>query len=116
METLALGVCAVLAVLVFIGGASASLVIHTVSLAYPIMATVKCIEGSAKWNALSAEEWAVYWMLLCLFNAGEGTFVSHLLHWIPFYYPLKLAFFVGCLWPGTNVLRNIVDKVPLTHY
>jgi len=104
---------AILCLFLFMGGASAALMVHTITLCYPLMATVKILEGKGKWSGNTVPQWCVYWALLCIFNAGEATFVVHLLHYIPFYYPLKLGFFAGCVYTdaGRGMLQKVIDSV-----
>ena len=111
METMAAAVCGLLCIIVFLGGASAAFVTHTVTLLYPLMATLKTLEGTSKWSRLSVEEWCVYWMMLCTTNASEHMFGPWITHWIPLYYPIKLLFCVGSLVPSTGILRTCLATV-----
>lgn len=48
-----------------------------------------------------------YWVVFAAFSILEA-FLSVLLHWIPFYFALKLAFLAWCFLPQTQVCGTCV--------
>jgi hypothetical protein len=62
-----------------------------------------------------------YWVIFVMFGTLE-TFIHLITYWIPFYYPLKVAFLLWCMHPTfngstviyNNFLKDLIKKY-ITH-
>jgi len=71
-------------------------VIDLVAYLYPAYASVKAIESNTKDDDT---QWLTYWLVFSLFKLVEGI-AEPLIHLIPFYFVVKVAFLVWCFYPG----------------
>jgi len=102
------GVIIVLGIFVFFGF-GAGLICHLVGFAYPLYASLRSIETE---GSREDTQWLTYWVVYGLFGLLE-EFIDLLLFWIPFYYPLKLAFLLWCMLPqfkGASFLYEHIIK------
>ena len=96
----------VLVALLFIG-AGAKFISNVIGFTYPVYATIKAIETTAKEDDT---QWLVYWVVFSLFCVIEN-FVDFILFWLPFYYPLKVSFLLWCMLPNYNGANAIYQAV-----
>jgi receptor expression-enhancing protein 5/6 len=47
------------------------------------------------------KQWLTYWVVFGLFSIVD-QFAGFILHWIPFYYFLKMGFLIWCFHPATQ--------------
>jgi receptor expression-enhancing protein 5/6 len=90
-------------------GIFADLICDVIGYGYPLYASLKVIEYQERDQD---KQWLVYWVVFGLLGCVE-TFVHVIVYWIPFYYPLKLAFLVWCMSPqyaGASVIYNTFLK------
>merc|ERR1711964_494791 len=84
---LAGGIAALLVVLIlFCFGAP--LLCNVVGFIYPAYASFKSLDSK---RTDDDRQWLTYWVVYCCFSLIEG-FLEYVLFWVPFYYPIKLAF------------------------
>ena len=77
--------------------------------AYPAYMSFKAIDSS---DPIDDTQWLTYWVVFSLFSIGENLF-SFLVSWIPFYYIIKLGFFLWLYHPkfmGAGLVYNKVVK------
>jgi len=97
IENIFAGLEVVLALMVF-WGFGASLIVNLVGFAYPGIATMLALESPEKEDD---KKWLIYWIIfsaLCLIE----PFIDFVLYWVPFYYPIKLAFLLWLMLPQSN--------------
>ncbi|RCV38233.1 hypothetical protein SETIT_8G125600v2 [Setaria italica] len=68
----------------------------TVTLLYPLYASVQAMESSSK---LDDEQWLAYWILYSFITLMEMVLQS-LIYWIPILYELKLLFMAWLVLPN----------------
>jgi len=103
-EYVAAGLAVLLSLLVFFN-LGADFICNLVGLLYPMYASLKAIETK---DTADDTQWLVYWIVYGLFSFLE-TFVDLILYWVPFFYPIKIAFLIWCMHPmtkGATVLYN----------
>lgn len=85
---------------------------------YPLLATIDLLEGDRKETMktnstkIDSTGWLTYWMMFCsltFFESLIGT--SILVYWIPFYFTMKLTFFLACQLPNLKVLDTCATKI-----
>ncbi|KAJ3049447.1 ER membrane protein DP1/Yop1 [Rhizophlyctis rosea] len=81
------GIAVVISVLIFLN-IWASLLTNVIGFTYPAYMSFKAIESVDKRDDT---QWLIYWTIFGFFNTIE-FFSGVLLHWVPFYYPFKMAF------------------------
>ena len=82
--------------LLLMGGAN--FIVDLVAYLYPAYASVRAIESE---GTDDDTQWLTYWLVFSLFKLMEGVMDS-ILHYIPFYFILKIVFLVWCFYPGTD--------------
>lgn len=97
-EYVVVAVIAVFIALLF-AGVGSSLISNIVGFVYPVIASIKAIESK---GTDDDTQWLTYWVVYALFSILD-TFASYILYWIPFFYPLKLAFLLWCMLPQFKV-------------
>lgn len=82
---------------------------------YPVYASIKAIETPAEDDDTL---WLTYWLVFSFFKIIEGP-ADFLLHYIPFYQPIKAAFLVWCYYPKTQgakvIYANVVKPYLVPH-
>jgi receptor expression-enhancing protein 5/6 len=96
-EYVAAGLGVLMALLVFFG-LGADFICNLVGFLYPTYASVKAIESK---DTADDTQWLVYWVVYGMFTFLE-TFIDLILYWIPFFYPIKIAFLLWCMHPQTK--------------
>ena len=80
-------------------GFFSSYITCVVCVAYPTFKSFLALE--AKDSKIQQKQWLTYWVIFGLFNIID-QFAGFILHYIPFYYFLKLCFLVALFHPMTN--------------
>merc|ERR1711977_416766 len=113
---LAGGIAALLVVLIlFCFGAP--LLCNVVGFIYPAYASFKSLNSKSTDKSTDDDrQWLTYWVVYCCFSLIEG-FLEYILFWVPFYYPIKLAFLFYLFLPQTQGAMQIYSKFlqPLLH-
>nr|CAB3489831.1 unnamed protein product [Digitaria exilis] len=78
----------------------------TVTLLYPLYASVQAMETSSK---LDDEQWLAYWILYSFITLMEMVLQS-LIYWIPLWYELKLLFMAWLVLPNFRGAAFIYNK------
>ncbi|KAL4476154.1 hypothetical protein ABPG74_009887 [Tetrahymena malaccensis] len=84
-----------------------SLICNVVGFIYPAYMSFKALETTENNDD---KQWLTYWVVYSLFTVLD-TFIGFTLSFIPFYYFLKLAFFVYLFHPKTLGAVIVYDKV-----
>merc|ERR1712057_145975 len=94
-------------------GFGAGLLCNFVGFVYPAYASFKSLESQ---NTNDDRLWLTYWVVYSCFCLIEG-FLEYILFWVPFYYPIKLAFLFYLFLPQTQGAMQIYSKFlqPLLH-
>jgi len=96
-----------LAVTIFIlFGFGAGLLCNFVGFVYPAYASFKSLESQ---NTNDDRLWLTYWVVYSCFCLIEG-FLEYVLFWVPFYYPIKLAFLFFLFLPQTKGAMQLYEK------
>merc|ERR1712017_1475 len=96
-----------LAVTIFIlFGFGAGLLCNFVGFVYPAYASFKSLESQ---NTNDDRLWLTYWVVYSCFCLIEG-FLEYVLFWVPFYYPIKLAFLCYLFLPQTKGAVQLYEK------
>jgi receptor expression-enhancing protein 5/6 len=113
VEYLFVGLALILAALLF-AGVGGSLITNLVGFLYPVVCSVKAIESK---ETDDDTQWLTYWVVYSLFNIFD-SFAGIILYWIPFFYPLKLAFLLWCMLPQYKVYLSLLYYLltKLTYY
>merc|ERR1712167_159634 len=102
---IAAGLC--LAVTIFIlFGFGAGLLCNFVGFVYPAYASFKSLESQ---NTNDDRLWLTYWVVYSCFCLIEG-FLEYVLFWVPFYYPIKLAFLFFLFLPQTKGAMKLYEQ------
>jgi len=120
IEQLTLGSVLVLFICVLVG-IGAAMITTIVGFIYPFCETIRIqsltsssSSSSSDNNKISTSLWLVYWLMFGSFEFFESMVgSSRLVYWIPFFYPLKLAFFLSCQIPSLQTLEVIRTKILL---
>lgn len=102
---MALGIAALMAVILFAGIGVASLT-SLIGFAYPTFKSFQAIETKSRGDDT---QWLVYWVIFAFFNIAEVG-IDFLLYWIPFYFAFKLAFLLWCMLPQTKGAKFLYDN------
>merc|ERR1711990_1287973 len=95
-------------VLIFIlFGFGAGLLCNFVGFVYPAYASFKSLESQ---NTNDDRLWLTYWVVYSCFCLIEG-FLEYVLFWVPFYYPIKLAFLCFLFLPQTQGAKKLYEDV-----
>merc|ERR1711998_461614 len=87
-------------------GFGAGLLCNFVGFVYPAYASFKSLESQ---NANEDRLWLTYWVGYSCFCLIEG-FLEYVLFWVPFYYPIKLAFLFFLFLPQTKGAMQLYEK------
>merc|ERR1711959_395957 len=102
---LAAGVALVVTIIIFFGF-GAGLLCNFVGFVYPAYASFKSLEA----NDVNEDRlWLTYWVVYSCFCLIEG-FLEYVLFWVPFYYPIKLAFLCYLFLPQTKGAVQLYEK------
>lgn len=82
-----------------------------VGFVYPFYATITAIEAKSD----DIGYWLTYWVVYSLFDVFEDI-LDTLLNWLPFFYPLKIAFFLWLFMPQTEGAKTIYNVAVLPTY
>merc|ERR1719181_112480 len=97
---------ALVVVLFILFGFGAGLLCNFVGFCYPAFASFKALEAN---NHEDDRQWLTYWVVYSCFMMVEG-FLEIILFWVPFYYPLKLAFLFYLFLPQTKGAMQLYEK------
>ena len=97
-------------VLFVVFGIGQSLITTLLGVFYPVFMSFHALESSH--NADDDKQWLTYWVVFGAFNMID-QFAGFILHFIPFYYVLKLAALIflfhpktcGATWVYNNYIR-----------
>ena len=107
----------VFGVLFVMFGIGASYVTCIIAVAYPAFMSFLALETE---DDEDDKQWLTYWVVFGLFSIFD-QFAGFILHWIPFYYFLKMGFLIWCFHPSTQgatiVYNHYIREAskPLTH-
>merc|ERR1712100_242006 len=93
---------AVVTVVFILFGFGAGLLCNFVGFVYPAFASFKALDSK---NEGEERNWLIYWVVYSCFCLVEG-FLEYVLFWVPFYYPIKLAFLCFLFLPQTQVVHH----------
>merc|ERR1711998_78112 len=100
------GGIAFLLVLFILFGFGAGVLCNFVGSVYPAYASFKALEND---NHSEDRLWLTYWVVYSSFCLIEG-FLEYILFWVPFYYPIKLAFLFYLFLPHTKGAMQLYQK------
>ncbi len=99
-----------LGVLFVMFGVGASYITCLLGVAYPAFMSFLALESN---DEEDSTQWLTYWVVFGIFNIVD-QFAGFILHFIPFYYFLKLAFLVFLFHPqfkgATYVYKNYIRE------
>merc|ERR1712070_158223 len=98
---------ATVAVLIILFGFGAALLCSFVAVVYPAYASFKSLEAKSE---SEDRAWLTYWVVYSCFSLVEG-FLEYVLFWVPFYYPIKLAFLCFLFLPQTQGAKKLYEDV-----
>mgnify|MGYP006115244115 FL=1 len=75
----------------------ASLITNMIGFVYPSFCTIQAIESPEKKDDT---EWLIYWVVFSTFHIFDPLVESFVIHWLPFFYPLKVCFLLWCFLPN----------------
>ena len=81
-----------------------------VTVLYPGFKSIKTVETSSSEGKDESSDWLTYWTVFGIFSIFE-VLLGFILNVIPFYYLLRLGFFIWLMHPqyqGANVIYTIV--------
>merc|ERR1711998_435718 len=87
-------------------GFGAGLLCNFVGFVYPAYASFKSLESQ---NTNDDRLWLTYWVVYSCFCLIEG-FLEYILFWVPFYYPIKLAFLFFLFLPQTKGAMKLYEQ------
>merc|ERR1711918_241055 len=87
-------------------GFGAGLLCNFVGFVYPAYASFKSLEAQ---NTNDDRLWLTYWVVYSCFCLTEG-FLEYILFWVPFYYPIQLAFLFFLFLPQTKGARKLYEQ------
>merc|ERR1711998_266872 len=87
-------------------GFGAGLLCNFVGFVYPAYASFKSLESK---DANEDRLWLTYWVVYSCFCLIEG-FLEYVLFWVPFYYPIKLAFLFFLFLPQTQGAMKLYEQ------
>merc|ERR1712070_148100 len=87
-------------------GFGAGLLCNFVGFVYPAYASFKSLESQ---NTNDDRLWLTYWVVYSCFCLIEG-FLEYVLFWVPFYYPIKLAFLFFLFLPQTKGAMKLYEQ------
>lgn len=104
-----------LGVLFVMFGVGASYITCLLGVAYPAFMSFLALEAN---DEEDSTQWLTYWVVFGIFNIVD-QFAGFILHFIPFYYFLKLAFLVflfhpqfkGATYVYKNYIRDLVKPI-----
>eukprot|EP00656_Telonema_subtile_P032957 TRINITY_DN362_c0_g1_i2.p1 TRINITY_DN362_c0_g1~~TRINITY_DN362_c0_g1_i2.p1 ORF type:complete len:172 (+),score=70.35 TRINITY_DN362_c0_g1_i2:302-817(+) len=103
-----LAIAGVVLVLFFVlFGFGAGVLAMLVGFVYPAFSSFKALEANC---AERQRFWLVYWVVYSCFCTVE-CFLEPLMYFVPFYYPIKLAFLVWLFFPQTKGAETIYNSV-----
>jgi len=100
------GTIALFVVVFILFGFGAGLLCNFVGFVYPAYASFKSLETP---DSKDDRLWLTYWVVYSCFCLIEG-FLEYVLFWVPFYYPIKLAFLFFLFLPQTQGAMNLYEK------
>lgn len=84
-------------------GYLSALVCHIITLPYPIFASFKAIESSDKNDDT---QWLTFWVVFASVMMTESM-TNLFMHWIPFYFEIKVLFFLLLQLPYLNLSEKL---------
>ena len=94
-----------IAVMMVVFGIGSSYVTCLIGVAYPAFKSFLTLDQE---NPKEEKQWLTYWVVFGSFNILDH-FAGFILHFIPFYYVLKLAFLVFLFHPKTLGATTVYD-------
>ncbi|CAG9331917.1 unnamed protein product [Blepharisma stoltei] len=95
----------VLLLLCMLFGLGAALITDAIAILYPAYMSFKAIESA---ETDDDKQWLTYWVVFALFKVIDD-WSEILFSWLPFYYPIKLAFLVFLFAPQTRGALKIYE-------
>jgi receptor expression-enhancing protein 5/6 len=87
-------------------GVAADLITDLIGMFYPMYMSFKALETK---DGDDDKLWLTYWVVYALYKVADD-FSGVLFFWVPFYYPIKLAFLVFLFAPQTKGAIQLYDK------
>lgn len=84
-------------IIYLLGGAV--LIVNLIGFIYPAYQSFKALNSP---KPDDDTQWLTYWVVYAFFNLTENL-TSIFMKWIPFYFVIKVAFLIWCIYPGTLV-------------
>lgn len=106
-----LGLLFLIPVIMVFYGVYAENVSKLFAFVYPVYATLVCLERN---DPKERTVWLIYWVIYALYDMIE-EFFDFVLFWVPFYYPLKVCFFLWLHLPQFDG-GNIVYQAAVVPY
>ncbi len=110
-----IGAAGVLVTLITFALFGSTILTLVITVLYPAFKSIQAIETS---HAEDDKEWLTYWIIFGLFSLLDDC-CGCILNFIPYFYWIKLAFFIFLLAPqtrGANLVYNSVVKPQLEKY
>eukprot|EP00358_Blepharisma_japonicum_P004959 CAMPEP_0202942716 /NCGR_PEP_ID=MMETSP1395-20130829/2971_1 /ASSEMBLY_ACC=CAM_ASM_000871 /TAXON_ID=5961 /ORGANISM="Blepharisma japonicum, Strain Stock R1072" /LENGTH=188 /DNA_ID=CAMNT_0049639335 /DNA_START=11 /DNA_END=577 /DNA_ORIENTATION=+ len=86
-------------------GLGASLITDIIAILYPAYMSFKAIESA---ETDDDKQWLTYWVVFAIFKVIDD-WSEILFSWLPFYYPIKLAFLIFLFAPQTRGALTIYE-------
>ena len=97
-------------VLFVVFGVGSSIITNVIGVAYPVFMSFRALESAD--DLADDKQWLTYWVVFGLFNVTD-SFAGFILHFIPFYYVLKVATLIWLFHPkflgATYVYNELIQ-------
>jgi receptor expression-enhancing protein 5/6 len=100
-------VLAVFLLLIMLFGIGADLITDLIGMFYPMFMSFKALETK---SGEDDKLWLTYWVVYALYKVADD-WSETLFYWVPFYYPIKLAFLIFLFAPQTKGAAKLYDYV-----
>ena len=102
-------------VLFVVFGIGQAIITNLIGVAYPVFMSFHALESSTTEN--DDKQWLTYWVVFGLFNVLD-QFAGFILHFIPFYYVLKVATLIWLFHPASQGATYVYNELihPYVHH